>query len=213
MTDFIFPKSPPDFKLMDREILENYAANVDFLFREQQSDFTEKGFDLFVLCKAVEDAHPLLKRAGFGPLAGRILAALCEGSKTKRQLYEAMYWDNHEPPLDKIVDVYICKVRRVLAAMGCPIVTLWGVGYDLPERKKLLNIAEVYRRDRILPDINLDTIQDRYLHHSKTADVDSCAIRADILAGFPVKDAAERHHVSYHTAIRVADGLRAKGLI
>lgn len=44
-----------------------------------------------------------------------------------------------DQPDIKIIDVYICKVRKKLAPFGIEIVTRWGVGYAMPaESKKIL---------------------------------------------------------------------------
>lgn len=49
---------------------------------------------------------------------------------TKDQLYRALYLDRDEVEL-KIVDVFICKLRKKLKALDIKIDTTWGRGYSL----------------------------------------------------------------------------------
>jgi two-component system, cell cycle response regulator CtrA len=43
-----------------------------------------------------------------------------------------------EPPDVKIIDVWICKMRRKLQPFGIEIKTCWGVGYEMPESSKAI---------------------------------------------------------------------------
>ena len=52
----------------------------------------------------------------------------------KRRLFSALYaarFSDRDQPGDKIIDVFICKVRRKLAGTGWEITTHWGMGYAL----------------------------------------------------------------------------------
>jgi two-component system cell cycle response regulator CtrA len=81
-------------------------------------------------------------------LTGReeaLLAALVgrEEGMTKEQLMHAMYGllpDGQEPEI-KIIDVFICKMRKKLKPCALEIETVWGRGYRLtPEsRSRLLD--------------------------------------------------------------------------
>lgn len=51
--------------------------------------------------------------------------------KTKEQLLKAISSIVDEAPEIKIVDVYICKLRKKLAGMSLSIETLWGDGYRI----------------------------------------------------------------------------------
>ena len=53
--------------------------------------------------------------------AGRIL--------TRGNLITGLYWDRHCEPIDKIIDIFICHIRRLRPDIGAHIVTVWGVGY------------------------------------------------------------------------------------
>lgn len=51
--------------------------------------------------------------------------------RSKEQLLLALYWQRHdgEEPEIKIIDVWICKMRRKLRRLGVEIDTVWGTGY------------------------------------------------------------------------------------
>lgn len=56
--------------------------------------------------------------------------------RSKEQLLVDLYWDEHEEPEIKIIDVWICKLRKKLRPLGVKIDTVWGRGY------RLLPVAE-----------------------------------------------------------------------
>jgi DNA-binding response OmpR family regulator len=41
-----------------------------------------------------------------------------------------------DPPEEKILDVWVCKMRKKLTPYGIEIKTHWGVGYEMPEESK-----------------------------------------------------------------------------
>lgn len=54
----------------------------------------------------------------------------------KRSLYHALYGDRIDGgPDPKIIDVFVCKIRKKLAPLGFVIETVWGRGYSLADRK------------------------------------------------------------------------------
>jgi two-component system cell cycle response regulator CtrA len=56
---------------------------------------------------------------------------------SKDSLMAALYGlkpDDDEPEV-KIVDVFVCKMRRKLKPFGVEIVTIWGQGYGLKDRE------------------------------------------------------------------------------
>lgn len=59
---------------------------------------------------------------------------------SKELIMMQVYCGSHDEPEIKIVDVFICKMRRKLKPFGIIIETIWGQGYRLsPEcRKRLL---------------------------------------------------------------------------
>lgn len=52
---------------------------------------------------------------------------------SKGAIADAMYFDRHgeDPPQEKIIDVFVCKLRPRLKPMGLWIETRWGRGYEL----------------------------------------------------------------------------------
>ena len=50
---------------------------------------------------------------------------------TKEALLVAVYQLQHEEPEIKIIDVWICKLRKKLKPLGVNIDTVWGRGYRL----------------------------------------------------------------------------------
>lgn len=57
----------------------------------------------------------------------RALAAIAY--PTNSQLMTEMYYDHPDGRVPKIIDVYICKVRKKLRPFGVTIKTRWAVGY------------------------------------------------------------------------------------
>nr|WP_246713314.1 helix-turn-helix domain-containing protein [Rhizobium sp. BK112] len=50
---------------------------------------------------------------------------------TKQSIMMALYSDRAEEPEIKIVDVFVCKLRKKLSRFGVRIETIWGQGYRL----------------------------------------------------------------------------------
>jgi len=64
----------------------------------------------------------------------RVLYKRAPQGATKEQIYLALYADRHDcdlPDRDKIVDVFVCKLRKKLPQGS--IETLWGRGYRLTD--------------------------------------------------------------------------------
>jgi len=51
--------------------------------------------------------------------------------RTKEQLLADVYWSENDDPEIKIIDVWICKLRKKLQPLGVNIQTVWGQGYRL----------------------------------------------------------------------------------
>lgn len=62
-----------------------------------------------------------------------ILELLSDGMvRSKEQIMSALYWDRiaeDDTPEIKIVDVWVCKIRKKIAGSGVVIETVWGTGY------------------------------------------------------------------------------------
>jgi two-component system cell cycle response regulator CtrA len=58
---------------------------------------------------------------------------------TKGQAFDLLYGMHRSPPEPKILDVFICKIRKKLEPTGLHITTVWGRGWYLEpgERSKL----------------------------------------------------------------------------
>lgn len=66
----------------------------------------------------------------FSCLAGRDMA-------TKQVVMLALYSDRIDDDVEpKIVDVFICKMRKKLKPFGVEILTVWGTGYALKDRER-----------------------------------------------------------------------------
>ena len=59
---------------------------------------------------------------------------------TKSSIMAALYSDriDGEEVEPKIVDVFVCKMRRKLAKFGVDIMTVWGTGYSLANRSTFM---------------------------------------------------------------------------
>lgn len=58
-------------------------------------------------------------------------------SPRKETFMTALFSDRiDDAPEIKIVDVWICKMRKKLQPYGVEIKTCWGVGYEMPEASK-----------------------------------------------------------------------------
>lgn len=66
-----------------------------------------------------------------GAMLGRLLRG---GPVSKNQFLSALYRDEgiFEKPEIKIIDVFICKLRKKLKPFEIEIHTIWGVGYQMP---------------------------------------------------------------------------------
>jgi two-component system cell cycle response regulator CtrA len=74
------------------------------------------------------------------PLTGSEWAVLrlltAKGKVRRAQIWNYLYSDRLDGPDEKIIDVYISKLRRKLTPVGIEIVTLWGIGYAMPESSR-----------------------------------------------------------------------------
>lgn len=56
---------------------------------------------------------------------------------TKQSIMTALYSDRADDEVEiKIVDVFVCKMRKKLTPFGVGITTIWGTGYALNDRNK-----------------------------------------------------------------------------
>lgn len=57
---------------------------------------------------------------------------------SKAQIYAALYAGKGEDRDPKVVDVFICKIRRALENTGIEIETVWGEGYRIVKGRELI---------------------------------------------------------------------------
>lgn len=55
---------------------------------------------------------------------------------SKESLYGVLYSGSLEQPDIKIIDVFICKLRKKLSPHGVEVKTVWGRGYSLVDRHR-----------------------------------------------------------------------------
>lgn len=68
------------------------------------------------------------------------------GRASKDRIYAELYADDYDhAPEPKIVDVFLCKVRRKLTPEGIEIGTVWGYGYEMTRENiaRLRDLASV----------------------------------------------------------------------
>jgi two-component system cell cycle response regulator CtrA len=60
---------------------------------------------------------------------------------TKEKIFNAVYGLKDDAPFDKVIDVFICKIRKKLSGLTTHsyIETIWGRGYKLDVPKTLMN--------------------------------------------------------------------------
>lgn len=88
------------------------------------------------ISRSEEEVWFLRMRLGITELEALTIARLFRGRGvayvSRGQVMAALYGDTDEAPCDKIVDIYVCKLRRKLGADT--ITTVWGKGWTLSER-------------------------------------------------------------------------------
>lgn len=71
-------------------------------------------------------------------------ALMARDTCTKNQLMAALYQPgaDHEPEI-KIIDVFVCKLRKKLRPFGIEIETVWGLGYRMGPAAKAAAKAQM----------------------------------------------------------------------
>ncbi|MFN7173354.1 MAG: response regulator transcription factor [Thermaurantiacus tibetensis] len=77
------------------------------------------------------------------PLTGKefqclAFLAMRRGTTVTKEMFLAHLYGGQDEPEMKIIDVFICKLRRKLSEAGCPpiIETVWGRGYTIPNETR-----------------------------------------------------------------------------
>ena len=89
--------------------------------------------ELLELLVGAKEVLPAI--AGLSPSEGRILAALMTHERMSR---EALFHISGSRANDgtKIVDVWICKLRKKIRPLGLDTKNIWGEGYYIPREQK-----------------------------------------------------------------------------
>lgn len=95
---------------------------------------------IYVLKSSIGNDQQFPPAWGMSPSMRRLLAFLMNSiCPTKEQCLSALYWDrpNDEPEL-KIVDVFVCKIRKKLKRIDETLIieTIWGVGWRMTPATK-----------------------------------------------------------------------------
>ncbi|MBS9720197.1 winged helix-turn-helix transcriptional regulator [Tianweitania sp. BSSL-BM11] len=121
--------------------------DVERLNRAQLIDYVgelEGQIEALRIANADERTFDRLQRAfDLSPFQARTLAVLADGKqRTKNAILNGVYWDQSVDhwPEPKIIDVYVCKLRKKLDGSGIGIVTAWGAGYRLDGVEELARI-------------------------------------------------------------------------
>lgn len=90
------------------------------------------------LREAMYGELPLLSDLGLSAGQSRVLAALyrAQDLATNRALHVAQSRDGQALTDEKVVSIYILKLRRALAPHGIEIKSIWGKGYSLTSTSK-----------------------------------------------------------------------------
>lgn len=83
------------------------------------------------------DSGILVRRGRFAALTAHefelfgALQAAAGRVRSKEQLVQDLYWlrTDQEEPAAKIIDVWVCKIRKKIKPLGIEIQTLWGRGW------------------------------------------------------------------------------------
>jgi two-component system cell cycle response regulator CtrA len=85
---------------------------------------------------------PAVLQSCFTKYEALLFGAMLEanGPKTQEYLLSVVYAERYglDEPDIKIIDVFVCKLRKKLAPHGIKIETCWGRGYSLPLESKLV---------------------------------------------------------------------------
>lgn len=115
--------------------------DVDRLSREALIDYVGT-LEARLVADADTDARQgvlhLQRLFGLTPKEAELLAAFVDGRpRTKDSLMAVVYGGALDMPEAKIIDVFVCKIRRKIAGSGISIETLWGSGYHVPDTDAL----------------------------------------------------------------------------
>lgn len=86
-----------------------------------------------------EPAAPIPLAWGLTTTEARVLEPLLRREAVARDtLMNLMYGHCADPPAEKIIDVWMCKIRKKIAPLGATIQSKWGFGYYIPKDERLM---------------------------------------------------------------------------
>jgi len=117
-----------------QERAENYKRRVDLL--EEELDIAKERIRSLAVAKEFDRSFTV----AFGLTGGenQILSCLlARENATKEQIMHEIYANRiDDAPQTKIIDVYVCKLRKKLKKHGVDIATAWGSGYYMTKEMK-----------------------------------------------------------------------------
>lgn len=155
MSDWKLTPIPPDFSLMSRDALEDYAANADHQLRliSEQNVRAEQKVQTFLAAVRAKAAEAGYRVHSVAVTPARMLAGLNTHARSRESLMAALYRHKVDEAVDKIIDVFICRVRPTMALIGCPVETVRGQGYCIPNHARFLSLIEAFHADGTLPEL------------------------------------------------------------
>lgn len=85
------------------------------------------------------------------PHEAKLMVALLKRTEaSKEQLLELIYGLTEDLPEIKIIDVFICKLRKKLKVFGIEVHTLWGRGYFIEQDTRRRILVQIESFDRPL---------------------------------------------------------------
>ncbi len=90
--------------------------------------------DKRTLLELLADAGKKPPIEGLSPSEARILSALLRNERMSREALMAISQSTAQDM--KIVDVWICKLRKKIKPLGLEILNIWGEGYFIPREMR-----------------------------------------------------------------------------
>lgn len=120
---------PRDVTGMSYEELQEYVFELEAMVLAAEEQ------------RAMEREFNLRRYFNLTETEGRFLAAMSDGRvRDKNSLLTLVYGGSDNAPGIKIMDVYICRLRKKLRGSGITISTVWGAGYVVENAEKLRDV-------------------------------------------------------------------------